>query len=213
MTSPWFWTQAYRTARQRLTFCLVCIWILVSPPLLGPTQGREIRRAASVEMNHSSGRRRLLPWRLRGPLPTSPFLSTSEGDVSCEPAWYSEQSSLWRTLCTPWRPFFICNPEGLSFLTDSSFYLFSLLWTAVITTSAQGPRKLVFRFLPLYLFTSIPTFCLTRHFFCHSADTLLLTLFLSIPSPPFLTLAPKFPHPPLFLSPSSFLPAEFLHFD
>ena len=33
---------------------IMVIWILVSPPLSTPAQGREIWRAASVEMNHSS---------------------------------------------------------------------------------------------------------------------------------------------------------------
>ena len=164
MNSLWFWTQAYIIARQRLIFvpCMYLNFGISSP--LNPNSGPR-NMTSSVSGDESFIMKRPLPRRLHGPLPTSPFLSTSEGDVSCEPAWYSEQSSLWRTLCTPWRPFFICNPEDLNFLTDSSFYLFSLLWTAVITTSTQGLRKVVFRFFPLYLFTAISTFCLTKHFF------------------------------------------------
>ena len=212
MNSLWFWTQAYIIARQRLIFvpCMYLNFGISSP--LNPNSGPR-NMTSSVSGDESFIMKRPLPRRLHGPLPTSPFLSTSEGDVSCEPAWYSEQSSLWRTLCTPWRPFFICNPEDLNFLTDSSFYLFSLLWTAVITTSTQGLRKVVFRFFPLYLFTAIQLSAWLSISFSFGWHTLssIVSLF---PSLPLLTLSSKFPHLSLFLSPSSpFLPAEFLHFD
>lgn len=199
MNSPWFWTQAYIIARQRLIF-VPCMYLNfgISSPLNPNSVPRNM--TGSVSGDESFITKRPLPGRLRGPLPTSPFLSTSEGDVSCEPAWYSEQSSLWRTLCTPWRPFFICNPEDLNFLTDSSFYLFSLLWTAVITTSTQGLRKVVFRFFPLYLFTSISTFCLTRHFFFIRLTHSFFHCF-SFPPSLFSLSPPSFPTSPYFFLP------------
>lgn len=101
------------------------------------------------------------------------------------PFWYSERSSLWTTLCTLWRPLFIHKLKDLNFLADIYCYLPHLLWTTVIITSVQGSGKGNVSLVPLYLFTSILTFCLTRHFF-----SIWLTHSLSISSPSLSLFSP-----------------------
>lgn len=132
----------------------------------------------SISWDESFISEHCLPTSLCQQLLTAPFLSTSEESLSSVPFWYSERSSLWTTLCTLWRPFFICKLKDLNFLTDIYCYLPHLLRTTVITTSVQGSGKGNVSLVPLYLSISILTFCLTRHFF-----SIWLTHSLSISSP------------------------------
>lgn len=58
-----------------------------------------------------------------------------------------------------------CSSSIQRTYTFRKIYLFRLLWTSVIITSVQGSGKVMFLLFLLYLFTSISTFCPTRHFF------------------------------------------------
>lgn len=102
-----------------------------------------------------------------------------------------------------YSPKAVFHPQSkdLNFLADFSFYLFYLLWTAIITTSAQGSRNRRVLVVSPYLFTSISTFCLTGHFFLFGWHTLFHTVSLSF-SP---SLPPSHPHLPHDLPPHLFL--------
>lgn len=102
---------------------------------------RKVDITGRISWDESCISQHCFPRHLHWPLPTSSFLSTSEGNLSGVPVWHSELNSLWRTLCIPQRPFFILNSKDLNFLADISLYVCRLLRTTVITTSARGSRR------------------------------------------------------------------------